>query len=91
MKDTCKTSSYLKKCSITKIIKDSSLLKQIICNLANIDVIKANKQMSEQIKGKPRKVTELRDGSLLVEVSNEQQSKLIQSIVKLDETKVTVS
>ena len=60
-------------------------------NLANINVIKANKQMSEQIKGKPRKVTELRDGSLLVEVSNEQQSKLIQSIVKLDDTKVTVS
>ena len=39
------------------------------CNLANINVIRANKQMSVQIKGKPRKVTKLRDGSLLVEVN----------------------
>ena len=45
-------------------------------NLANIYVIKANKQMTAQLKGRPKKVTELKDGSLLVEVNSEEQSML---------------
>ena len=59
-------------------------------NLANINVIKANKQMTAQLKGRPKKVTELKDGSLLVKVNSEEQSVLIRKIAKLDETKVTV-
>ena len=43
-------------------------------NLANINVIKANKQMTTHLNGKPKKVTEIRDGSLLVKVNSKQQS-----------------
>ena len=48
-------------------------------NLANINVKKAKKQMSTHFNGKPKKVTEIRDGSLLVEVNSEQQSHLIKT------------
>ena len=61
------------------------------CNLANINVSKANKQMTEKLKGKTKKVTEIRDCNLLVEINIEQQSKLIRTITKLDEAKVTVT
>lgn len=47
------------------------------CSLAEINVIKANKQMTQQLRGNPKKVTEMRDGSLLVEVVSEEQSSLI--------------
>ena len=41
-------------------------------NLANLNVIKANKQMTGQLKSRPKKVTELKDGGLLVEVNSEE-------------------
>ena len=49
-------------------------------NIAEFNVIKANNELKAVIKRKPKAVTELRDGSLLVEVSNEQQSTRIQKI-----------
>jgi len=60
-------------------------------SLAEINVIAANKQMNRILGSKPRKVSELRDGSLLVEVANKQQSALIHTIKKLDQTDVEVS
>ena len=60
-------------------------------NLAEINVIKANKQMETILRGKPKKITELRGGSLLVEVKDEEQRLQIRSIKKLDETDVTTT
>ena len=47
--------------------------------------------MATHLSGKPKKVTEIRDGSLLVEVNNKQQSHLIKTLTKFDETNVTVT
>ena len=60
-------------------------------NLAEINVIRANKHMENILKGKPKKITELRDGSLLVEVLNEQQSNNIANITNLDGVQVEVT
>ena len=54
-------------------------------NLANINMIKANKQMTTHLNDKPKKVKEIRACSLLVEVNNEQQSHLIKTRTKLKE------
>ena len=43
-------------------------------NLAEINVIKANKQLEAVLAGKPKKATKIRDGTLLIEVANERQS-----------------
>ena len=59
-------------------------------NLAEINVIKANKQLENILKGKPKKINELRDESLLVEVKDEEQSLRIKNINKLDKVDVTV-
>ena len=59
-------------------------------NLSEIDVIKANKQMEGILKGKPKKVTELRNGTLFVEVSNKDQSNNIRSMKKQDNTNIIV-
>jgi len=59
--------------------------------LLNLDIINANKEMKSQINGTPTKVTELRDGSLLVEVASEEQSNKIKTIQRLNETRVSVT
>ena len=59
-------------------------------NLAEINVIKANKELTNHLRGKPSKVTELRTGELLVEVANENQSQIIRTLSKLDTTEVEV-
>ena len=60
-------------------------------NLAEINVIGANAQFESILKRKPNKVTELGDGSLLVEVKNEEQSIRIRNVKKLDKTEVTTT
>ena len=60
-------------------------------NLAEINVIRANAQLESILKGKPNKVTELRDGSLLVEVKIEKQSIRIRNVKKLDKTEGTTT
>ena len=52
-------------------------------NIAEIDVIKANKQLEQKLRGKPRKVNETRAGGLLIEVKNKEQSEAIQTITTL--------
>ena len=47
--------------------------------------------MENILKGKPKKITELRDGSLLVEVLNKQQSSNIANITNLDGVQVEVT
>ena len=59
-------------------------------HLAEINVIRANKQLQHTLKGKPEKVAELRDGSLLVEVANEQLSDHLHNLNALDEIEVTI-
>lgn len=59
-------------------------------NLAEVNVIKANKELEQTLKGKPKNVTELRDGTLLIEVANEQQSINIKNLKKLDNKNVLV-
>ena len=60
-------------------------------NLAEINVITANKQLQATLKGSPTKVTELRDGTLLVEVANEKQSMLIKELKILNNVNVQVT
>ena len=60
-------------------------------NLAEINVIKAYKYMTTELHGKPKRVSELRDGSLLVEVMNEEQSSLITNIRKLEGVDVVIA
>merc|ERR1712055_563989 len=59
-------------------------------SLSRINVIKASKQLKQTIKGKPKKVIELYNGNLLVEVSDEDQSREIKTIKKLDGISVIV-
>jgi len=53
--------------------------------------IKANQELERMLKGPPRKVTEKRNGSLLVEVANKTQSMKIIQIKKLDNLDVVVT
>ena len=53
-------------------------------------MIKANRQLENVVKGKAKKVTELRDGTLLVEVANANQSELIFNLSVLDTTVVEI-
>jgi len=60
-------------------------------NLAESNVVQAYREMTIHLKGKPKKVNELRDGTLLVEVASEEQSKLIRTLKKLDRHEVQVT
>jgi len=60
-------------------------------NMSTIDTMKANRDLETKIGGSPKKVSELRNGSLLVEVNNEQQSKRIVNITSLSTISVTVT
>ena len=60
-------------------------------DLSRKNTIRANKDLEKVLGGEPKKITELREGMLLVEVSSEIQSVRIREIKKLHETKVTVA
>ena len=60
-------------------------------NLSSLNVIKANKELLRTLKGvKPKKVDEMRNGSLLIEVINEEQGLQLQTLKTLDNTSVQV-
>ena len=49
-------------------------------NLSTASTIKANQDLKIKLGGEPKRVTELRNGALLVEVQNEQWSRKIKRI-----------
>lgn len=61
------------------------------CHLSGIDVIAANREIEKILKGKPTKITETRNGTLLVEVASLQQSKAITMIKTLAGVPVSVA
>ena len=77
----------------TKHFKKYILVKSYDnCNLRGINVIEANRvNKSLTVKSKPKKITELRDVSLLVEVTSEEQSNQICILTKLDRAEVAVT
>ena len=48
-------------------------------NLTEIDVISANNQLERQLRGKPKSISELRSGDLLVEVASRSQGEALLS------------
>lgn len=59
-------------------------------NLSEIDTITANKQIMEALSGQPKRITEVKEGHLLIEVNNEQQSRAIARITSLSNVPVKV-
>ena len=59
-------------------------------NLADTNTIQANRQLCAVLGGPPKRITELRSGSLLVEVKDEEQSKNIQNLKQLNNIPITV-
>lgn len=60
-------------------------------NLSNISVIKANRELIKCLGGtKPKKVDELRNGSLLIEVASEKQTEQLRNLKQLDDIPVSV-
>ena len=55
-----------------------------------IDTLVANKELEKCLKGTPSKVTELRNGDLLVQVTNADQSQRIRQLKTLDGCTVSV-
>lgn len=53
-----------------------------------VDTIKANRELERILKGPPKRITELLNGTLLIEVANFTQSQKIVQINKLDNTDV---
>ena len=58
--------------------------------MSSIGTIKANKDLERKIGGIPKKVSELRNGTLLTEVANESQSIRMQDMPTLLTYKVEV-
>jgi len=58
--------------------------------LSEINVIKANKEIENLLKGTPNTITETRKGHLVVEVKSKKQSHNLMKLNKLDSTRVTV-
>ena len=56
-----------------------------------IDVIPANKDLRKALKGRPKRVNELKNGNILVEVENKEQSDRIRRVKKLGGLNVSVS
>ena len=55
-----------------------------------LDIIRANDELTKTLKGDPKKITELKDGSILIETQNSEQSTRIQQIQKLNNISVKV-
>jgi len=60
-------------------------------NMAEIDVIKANEELEKALSGSPNRINETKNGHLLIETRNEEQSKAITNIKTLAGCKVTVA
>ena len=72
-----------KKFFVIKPYEDINLWK-------TVDTIKANRELENYIKGPPNRVTELKNGSLLVEVKTKEQANKIKAIKQINKVKVTV-
>lgn len=59
-------------------------------NLAEIDVVAANRELEAHIQGSPKRISELRSGQLLIEVKSEQQSRDIVQVSSLGGIEVKV-
>ena len=57
-------------------------------DLRQIDIIQANKELEKNLGGKPNKVSELNDGSLLIEVADQAQSERMSQVQKFNTIKV---
>ena len=57
----------------------------------DINTISANQELIKALKGKPKRVSELRGGDILVEVANKEQSDRIRQMKKLDGRNISVS
>ena len=55
-----------------------------------VNTITANKELEKYIKGTPKRVTELKNGTLLIEVNNKEQATKIQQIKYLNNVSVSV-
>lgn len=60
-------------------------------NLAEIDVIAANAQLERLLRGKPKSISELRSGDLLVEVSSKAQGDALLRLTHLADCAVSVA
>ena len=75
--------SNFKKFHVMKPMDDINLWK-------TVDTIAANKELVKYLKGNPIRVTELKNGSLLIEVANSDQANKIKQIKRLNNVNVTV-
>ena len=74
---------FYKKFYVMKAINEINLWKEV-------DVIAANKELEKYIKGTPKRITELKSGAILIEVSNKEQANKITQIKYLNNIKVMV-
>ena len=58
-------------------------------DLRQVDIIQANRDLERMIGGRPNKISELNNGTLLIEVSNQQQSERMSQINQLSSLGVT--
>ena len=65
-----------------KAIGDINLWKEA-------DIIKANKELERYLKGAPKRITELKNGALLIEVNNKEQANRIRQIKYLNNLNVS--
>ena len=72
-----------KKYYIMKATSDINLWK-------TTDTIQANRELEKYLKGSPKKVTELKNGSLLIEVNSKEQATKIKQITNLTNINVIV-
>ena len=56
----------------------------------DIDTISANQELIKSLRGRPKRVSELRGGDILVEVASKEQSDRIRQLKKLDGCTVSV-
>ena len=66
-----------------RLMEDINLWKRV-------DTIAANTELEMYLKGQPKKVNELKNGHLLIEVSNKEQATKIQQIKRLNKVNVMV-
>ena len=58
--------------------------------MENVDTIKANRELEIYLKGSPKKMSELKNGSLLIEVDSKEQATKIMQIKCLNNINVMV-
>ena len=58
---------------------------------SHLDTIKANRELERILKGAPKRITELNNGTILIEAQNEQQSEKIKQIKKICQIEVNIA